>query len=223
MKLEDAVVGIIAIESRREHIEKNMIPTLQKAGIKDIRVFYDPKYGKKKWSREEILNNANANQEAAHRGTFTDDTKGKPIIMMTDDVVFSEYWVRELKRIVAETKGARVYCLFTATKRHLKKSSRGYYVNKDVIGYYDQCTLFLVEDPKKFITEFYSWAKASNEPHPDIRLGKFIHDVKRWAIITTVPTLVTSPLKSEMGHGEFKTPLFLDDAIKQGYEVLKSK
>ena len=39
MRLEDAVVGIIAVESRREHIEKNTIPTLQKAGIKDIRVF----------------------------------------------------------------------------------------------------------------------------------------------------------------------------------------
>lgn len=33
MRLEDAVVGIIAVESRREHIEKNTIPTLQKAGF----------------------------------------------------------------------------------------------------------------------------------------------------------------------------------------------
>lgn len=123
MRLEDAVVGIIAVESRREHVEKNTIPTLQKAGIKDIRVFYDPKYGKKKWNREEILNNVNANHETAYRGTFTDDTKGKPVIMMTDDVMFSEHWTQELKRIAAETKGARVYCLFTATKRHLKNST----------------------------------------------------------------------------------------------------
>lgn len=221
MRLEDAVVGIIAVESRREHIEKNTIPTLHKAGIKDVRVFYDPKYGQKKWTRKEILSNANANYEAAHRGTFTDDTKGKPIIMMTDDVIFSEHWEKELKRIVSETKGAKVYCLFTAVKRHLKKSVRGYSVNKDVSGYYDPCVLFLIDDPKRFITEFYDWAEKSNEPHPDMRLGKFIHDVKRWAIITTVPTLVTSPFKSEMGHGVFETPLFLDEAIKRGYEVVE--
>ena len=208
------IAGIIAVESRREHIEKHILPEL-KNYCRQVVVFYDPTFGTtKRGDREAVKANAFANQARAYKETFANRIDNEPVILTTDDFIFAEDWKAQLDRIMAIEKGCPVYCLYTS--RQPQTDGKGYWRGISKMGFYDVATVFDV--PFNIYEAFEQWQRINSHmilsnahlQHHDNLFGYFLAD-EGMDLILVSPSLVKHTLKSEMGHGNSFKNNFIDD------------
>lgn len=213
------VAGIVAVPTRRENIEK-MVEELRKYDI-DVKVYYDETYYQTdRKDIHKIKENMNNNARRAYEDTFARSKMYSPragVLLMTDDIIFAKRWKEELDRIVSETQGAKVYCMFSSNRKNALKATRGYFLNSSKDPYYDVCSFFALDEEDDIMEEFKEWEKtavlAKRDSHFDFRFSKFLYQTGKPCIMLS-PSLVKHILKSEMGHGDFHTNEFLDDVDK---------
>lgn len=212
------IAGVIGVESRRKHIEERIVPELKKY-CREVTVFYDPTFSTtKRADHNTVLKNAFANQARAYRETFASRIDNEPVIITTDDFIFSKNWKQHLDRIIDAESDCPVFCLYTS--RQPETNGKGYWRGLNRMGYYDVASYINI--PFDLYKNFEQWCADNSEflmseragrqglHHHDNLFGFYLAD-QAIDIIMITPSLVKHELKSEMGHGNGFKNNFIDE------------